>query len=99
MGFSRVVSPEAWLSTWSGLSSQAEIPRTGPGMTLPSLVIGYRGDNGIYPSDTELIARSLGSAQLDRVDRLDIDGDHYGFPADRGRDAAVEEIVAWLRRR
>jgi len=29
VGFGRVVSPEAWLSTWSGLSSRAEIPTTG----------------------------------------------------------------------
>jgi hypothetical protein len=95
VGFARVVSPEAWLSTWSGLSSRAEISETGPRMTLPALVIGYTGDNGIYPSETDLIARSLGSKQ---VERRAIDGDHYGFPAERGRDGALEEIVAWIRR-
>ena len=95
VGFSRVVSPEAWLSTWSGQSSRAEIARTGPRMTLPALMLTYRGDNGIFPSDSERIARSLGTRDLTRGE---LDGDHYGFPAETGRDAAVAAIVEWLRR-
>ncbi len=94
VGFSRVVSPEAWLSTWSGTSSQAEIATTGARMTLPALVVDYRGDNAIFPSDTELIASSLASPE---VVRRSLPGDHYGFPAEKGRDGAVEEVVAWLR--
>jgi hypothetical protein len=93
VGFSRVVAPEAWLSTWSGLSSRAEIASTGPGMTLPALVIQYSGDNAIFPSDTEAIVSALGSK---RVERRVFDADHYGFPSDSGRDAALEEIVSWL---
>lgn len=95
VGFARVVSPEAWLSTWSGTSSRAEIETTGARMTLPALVIDYAGDNAIFPSDTEHIVRSLASRQ---VERRTIEGDHYGFPAERGRDAALEEVVAWLRK-
>ena len=64
-------------------------------MTLPALVVEYAGDNAIFPSDTEHIVRSLASRQ---VERRTIDGDHYGFPAERGRDAALEEVVAWLRK-
>jgi hypothetical protein len=96
VGFSRVVSPEAWLSTWSGTHSRAEVAKTGARMTLPALVIQYGGDNAIFPSDSELIARSLASHD---VERRTVDGDHYGFPAARGRDAAVEEVIAWLRRK
>jgi len=95
VGFARVVSPEAWLSTWSATHSRAEISATGPRMTLPALVIDYAGDNAIHPSDTEHIVRSLGSKQ---VERRTLDGDHYGFPTERGRDAALEEVVAWLRK-
>ncbi len=95
VGFSRVVAPEAWLSTWSGLSSRAELALTGPHMTLPALLVEYTADNAIFPSDTEHIARSLGSRQ---VERRAIDGDHYGFPAERGRDFALEEIVSWMRK-
>ena len=95
VGFSRVVAPEAWLSTWSGLSSRAEVATTGPRMTLPALVIQYTGDNGIFPSDTDLIADSLGSG---RVERRSFDADHYGFPVASGRDAALEEIAGWIRK-
>ena len=76
VGFGRIVSPEAWLSTWSGLSSRATIERAGPGMTLPALVVTYAGDHCVFPSDTELIASSLGSA---RIDRVEVEADHYGF--------------------
>lgn len=91
VGFGRVVSPEAWLSTWSGLSSRASIERTGPGMTLPALVVSYAGDHGIFPSDTGLIATSIAAP---RVDRVEIDADHYGLPT--GRDDAVAAIADWI---
>jgi hypothetical protein len=95
VGFGRVASPEAWLSTWSGLASRAEIAKSGRRMTLPALLVSYDGDNAIFPSDGELIARSLATRDLTRVE---VPGDHYGFPAEAGRDAATAAIVAWLRR-
>ncbi|MEU9018034.1 hypothetical protein [Actinomadura sp. NPDC048394] len=93
VGFGRVVSPEAWLSTWSGLSSRADIARTGPQVALPALVVGYRADNGIFPSETDLIASSLAGP----VTRHDVDGDHYGFPAAKGREQAAAVVAGWLR--
>jgi hypothetical protein len=95
VGFGRVASPEAWLSTWSGLASQAEIAHTGPRMTLPALLVSYDADNCIFPSDNELVARSLGTRDLSRVE---IPGDHYGFPAETGREGATSAIATWLRR-
>lgn len=94
--FARVCTPEAWLSTWSGLSSRAEIASTGRAMTLPALHVAYTADNAIFPSDHERVVRSLGSP---RVDRVELDADHYGLPASRGRDPAVEAIAGWLHRR
>jgi hypothetical protein len=97
VGFGRVVSPEAWLSTWSGLSSRASIARAGPGMKLPALVVSYSGDHGIFPSDTALIASSLAAPDIARVE---IDADHYGFSGSgspTGRDDAVAAIAAWIR--
>ena len=95
VGFGRVASPEAWLSTWSGLSSRAEIAHTGAQMTLPALLVSYDGDNCIFPSDNELVAGSLGTRDLTRVE---IPGDHYGFPVATGREGATAAIVGWLRR-
>lgn len=95
VGFGRVVSPETWLGTWSGLSARAEVARAGASMTLPALLVSYGGDNAIHPSDTELIARSLGTT---RLERREVEGDHYGFPVEKGREPACEELVSWLRR-
>ena len=95
VGFGRMVAPEAWLSTWSALASRAEISETGRRMTLPCLHIAYTGDHCIFPSDHDLVVGALASRDLSRVE---IDADHYGFPAEKGRDAAVAAIVEWLRR-
>ncbi|MCH2170941.1 alpha/beta hydrolase [Myxococcota bacterium] len=95
VGFGRMVSPEAWLSTWSGTSSRAEIAATGSRMTLPCLHISYTGDHCIFPSDHDHVVSSLVSEDITRVE---IEGDHYGFPADKGRDAAVRLIADWMAR-
>jgi hypothetical protein len=93
VGFGRVVAPEAWLSTWSGLSSRANIIETGSRMTLPALMVSYTGDHGIYPSDQKAIAASLAT---DRLTTLEVDADHYGFPPASGREVAVAAIADWL---
>jgi hypothetical protein len=93
VGFGRVVTPEAWLSTWSGLSSRAEIPSTGNRMTLPSLLVSYTGDMCVFPSDDELIADSLATTSLDRAE---VAADHYGFPVDAGREVATRIVADWI---
>ncbi len=93
VGFGRVVAPEAWLSTWSGLSSRAEIARTGARMTLPALQVVYAADNCIYPSDDALIASSLAT---DTFQRITVPGDHYGFPVESGRDRATRAVADWI---
>ena len=62
-------------------------------MTLPALQVVYAADNCIYPSDDELIAASLATGQLERVT---VPGDHYGFPADAGRDVATRVVADWI---
>ena len=95
-GFARVVTPEAWLSTWSGLSSRAEIARSGPRMPLPALLVSYTGDNGIFSSDASHIAASLATGDLTRAE---VRGDHYGFPVETGREEALAIVVDWLRKK
>jgi hypothetical protein len=89
------VSPEAWLSTWSGPSSRANILHCGAHMTLPTLMIAYTGDHSIFPSDNADIERSLATNDLTRVE---LDADHYGFPDASGREPAVATIADWLTR-
>jgi hypothetical protein len=99
-GFARVQTPRAWLSTWSGLSSNADVVRNAPHITVPSLVIYYRGDNGIFPSDARAVYDAVGAADKQLASAP---GDHYGFgsgtQARTGAPQALAQIVAWLRAR
>ncbi|HVN87872.1 MAG TPA: alpha/beta hydrolase [Candidatus Binatia bacterium] len=99
-GFGRVQTPRAWLSTWSGLSSNAAVERNAPAVSVPSLVVYYTGDNGIFPSDARAAYDALGSRdkQIHAVP-----GDHYGFGIGSqertGAPLALAKIVDWLRER
>jgi hypothetical protein len=101
VGFGRLTTPDAWLSTWSGLSSRAAIRLTGPDVRIPTLVVAYTADNSVFPGDVDGIRRSLGSS--DDASFVRVLGDHYGYlpgSEDRagGREAA-EAIAAWLDER
>ncbi len=97
VGFGRIVAPEAWLSTWSGLSSRANILQTGVRMTLPALMVTYNGDHCIFPSDHADIATALHSAGSGfALPRVDLPADHYGFPDHLGREPATAVIAEWL---
>jgi len=50
-GLGRIVTPDAWLSTWSGLSSQAKMASNLPNVKVPTLVVGANGDQDIFNSD------------------------------------------------
>ena len=97
VGFARMVSPDAWLSTWSGLSSRAEIAANAPAVDVPALLISYTADNAIFPSEAAEIYEALGSPAKRRVD---VTADHYGFPVPSGpknpREIAVNTIADWL---
>ena len=99
-GFARVQTPRAWLSTWSGLSSNADAVQNAAKITVPSMVIYYRGDNAIFPSDARAVfdALAAGDKQL-----ASAPGDHYGFGVGTqersGAPLALAQVVAWLRER
>jgi pimeloyl-ACP methyl ester carboxylesterase len=50
-GLGRIVTPDAWLSTWSGLSSYANVARNLPKVPVPTLVVGANADQDIFISD------------------------------------------------
>lgn len=99
-GFARITSPKAWLSTWSGLSSNAAIAINAPPISVPSLVISYTGDNAIFPADAQAAFDRLGSADKSLVE---VAGDHYGFAVGTqersGAGLAAAALVDWLRQR
>ena len=100
VGFARFCTPEAWLSTWSGLSSRANLFETAAAITQPLLLIEYTGDQVVFPADVDCI---YAAAPADDRTRLRFRGDHHGnalAPGEEpGRAGAGEAIRQWLRRR
>src|SRR5207249_4154233 len=82
-GFGRLTTPDAWLSTWSGLSSNASLDRTLPGVTVPAAVVEYTGDCSVFPSDIRATLDALGSSDVYHVQ---IRADHFGRPLGPGEE-------------
>ena len=99
-GLARVMSARGWLSTWSGLASNAALERTLPDVRVPTLVIAALADTDIYPSECGRAFAACGAADKAHAE---LDGaDHYLRPegADDPRQRAADEfILPWLRER
>jgi hypothetical protein len=99
-GFGRLTTPEAWLSTWSGLSSNADFFRCAPGVTVPTLFIELTGDQAAFPADSRQMIDALGAEDLTTAT---VRGLHFGGPiADgepAGNELAATEIIDWLSKR
>lgn len=97
VGFGRLATPDAWLSTWSGPSSNAGFLRCAPGVTAPTLLIELTGDQACFPTDIEAMAKALGAADLTRTA---VAGTHFGGPLGKGAPSGAElaavEIGRWL---
>ena len=102
-GFGRIVTPDAWLSTWSGLSSNANFHRTGPSITEPLALVQAGRDMDVYPQQhgQTILAtvRSQDKCLFDFPDCL-----HY-FEPDEGEDPnapvlrQMAALVPWLQQR
>lgn len=103
MGFARICTPRAWLSTWSGLCSNADLTRTLPGISAPTLVVNAGRDREIYPkTDAEPIFAAVGAA--DRTFESFADARHYFEPDFGSREAPQVEalmdlVVPWIQAR
>ena len=97
VGFGRFCTPEAWLSTWSGLSSQANMFRTARFIEQPLMLIEYSGDQVVFPADVRCIYDAVSAADKTR---LRFRGDHHGQALAEGeqpgRVAAGRAIRDWL---
>ncbi len=101
-GLARVMSARGWLSTWSGLRSNASLERTLPAVRVPTLVIAATADTDITPADCKRAFAASGAA--DKSYQELAGADHYLNPAAGGggdpRDRVADElIVPWLRAR
>jgi hypothetical protein len=95
-GFGRLATPEAWLSTWSGISSNASLERCLPGVTIPTLLVQYTGDCSVFPSDVSAALAALTAADVTHVR---VRADHFGGPLapdqPGGTDATVAHLLEW----
>lgn len=101
-GLARAMSARGWLSTWSGLSSNAALERTLPAVRVPTLVISAASDTDIYPAECR---RQLAAAGATDKEYYEQDGaDHYFRPlgagdADPRNRLADACVLPWLRAR
>jgi pimeloyl-ACP methyl ester carboxylesterase len=102
-GLGRIVTPDAWLSTWSGLSSYAKTAANLPKVTVPTLVVGANADQDIFLSDVRAEFEASGA---DDKSIAFIEGaDHFmragGAKANLGdpRPRLMKVLTTWTRER
>jgi hypothetical protein len=97
VGFGRIVTPESWLSTWSGLSSNASLEKCAQSVVQPTLLIEYTGDNCVFPGDVDAIFEAFGASEKERHR---VRGNHHGLPLDdsevSGQVLAGQHLQTWL---
>lgn len=103
LGFGRLQTPDAWLSTWSGLSSNASIRKTAPSVTEPVVVVHAGRDLDVYPeTHTRVIFDSLSSKDKTLLDfphrphYFEPEGDE---PQNEGALEQMNRLLPWLEAR
>ena len=101
-GLARVMTPRGWLSTWSGLSSNASMTRSLANVRIPTLIVNAQGDCDIFPEDGQMIfdaaaAKDKQFVALEGAAHFltPLAGSTLGDPVDR----LLDIIVPWLRTR
>jgi pimeloyl-ACP methyl ester carboxylesterase len=102
-GLGHVVTPEAWLSTWSGPSSYANLERNLPKVTVPTLVVGAMADQDIFVADVRAEYELSGAADK-RIEFIE-GAEHFmragGVKAHLGevRPRLMKVLTDWTRER
>ncbi len=97
VGFGRLSTADAWLSTWSAATTNADFLRCAPGVTVPTLLLEFTGDQASFPADIAAFRAALGAGDL-TVDA--VAGTHFGGPirpdAPTGNELAATRITDWI---
>jgi pimeloyl-ACP methyl ester carboxylesterase len=102
-GFAHLLSPRAWLSTWSALSSHARMLDCIARLSVPTLIVHYAGDIFCRLADARALADACGAADKELV--ILGHADHYGrqIAADGKLGprlaAGPDAVVRWLASR
>jgi len=103
MGFARTCTPRAWLSTWSGLSSNADLVANAARFDEPTLVVHATRDREVYFDRDVRPAFDACPARDKQLVR--IEGARHYFEADLGEprspdvERLMDVVVPWLRER
>jgi pimeloyl-ACP methyl ester carboxylesterase len=102
-GFGRIQTPDAWLSTWSGLSSNANLLRNGHAITEPVIVVNAGRDMDVYPqTHSRAIFDALASKDktwLDFPDKLHYFEPDQGEADNAGALEQMDRLLPWLQER
>lgn len=97
LGFGRLTTPDSWLSTWSALSSNADLAACLPEVTVPTLLVELTGDQACFPADARRFAEAAGAQDFTHVQ---LPGRHFGAPLHAGMTSgatlAGKEMGRWL---
>jgi len=99
-GFASVMTPEGWLSTWSGLSSRASVLENIKKVEQPVLVVSFDADAGILPHEAEGMFENARATDKELVR---VSADHYGFARTDPKESTIHEagslVTQWLKQR
>jgi hypothetical protein len=97
VGFGRLTTPDAWLSTWSANHTNADFVRCAAGVRLPTLYLEFSGDQAALPTASAQMFAALASE--DKTRHV-VRGQHFGQPIAEGEPtgyaAASDHIDRWL---
>jgi hypothetical protein len=97
VGFGRLTTPDAWLSTWSAISTNADFVRCAAGIHLPTLYLNFTGDQAAFPSDVHRMFDAIATTDKQLAS---VPSQHFGQPLRpgdaTGYELAARQIQPWL---
>jgi hypothetical protein len=101
LGLARTTTPRAWLSTWSGLASNADLVANVGRIAEPTLAVFAGRDREIFPADVAAVDAGIASADK-RVVTIER-ARHYFEPEVGSKeghvDALMDVVVPWIAER
>lgn len=103
-GLARVMTPRGWLSTWSGLSSRADLLDNIKDVAIPTLIVYADGDSDVFPTEQQELLQASGAPDKQLVDLPY--ANHYLAPVGAEgealadpRERLLDVVVPWLEAR
>lgn len=101
LGLARTCTPRAWLSTWSGLSSNANLVANIARVREPTLLVHAERDREVFPADIAAIDRAMGASDKRTVT---IEGARHYFEPEFGTQVdtvgrLMDTVVPWIAER